>query len=194
VAILGDGLWRRRFGADRAVLGRQIGLNGLRHTVIGVMPRGFHSPRGAELVSALGFGARTEIWTPLVLNAGELQFRGTSNLTVLGLPKPGLTTATVEADLAAIMAWLEELYPATNRDVTATSTSLLDTAVSGVRRPLLVLLGAVGFLLLIACVNVSNLLLALVGGLLGVAVAVSASLLPARRAMRVDAVRALREE
>lgn len=158
VAILGDGLWRRRFGADPAIVGQPITLSGQRFTVVGVMPPGFHFPRGAELPAASGFGARTEVWTPLVLAPGELQFRGTLNLTVLGLPKPGLGRAAVDADLAAVFQQLEKQYPDFNTNLTAQASPLLETAVAGVRGALLVLLGAVGFLLLIACVNVSNLL------------------------------------
>src|SRR5439155_22220285 len=159
VAILGDGLWRRRFGGDRTVLGRQITLNGLRFTVVGVMPRGFQFPRGSELPGGFQFGDRYEVWTPLVLSAKELEFRGLQNLEVLGLPRLGRSASAVQSDIALVMSRLAEQHPGYNKGMTAKSQPLREPAVAAVRPALLVLLGAVGFLLLIACVNVSNLLL-----------------------------------
>jgi putative ABC transport system permease protein len=159
IAILGDGLWRRRFGADRGILGRQVTLNGQRFTIVGVMPRGFEFPRGAELPAGLQFGAKTEVWTPLTFTESELQFRSLQNLAVIGLPKAHFPIGTVTQDLATVMGRLEREYPGPNRDVSAKVEPLLETAVQSVRPALVLLLGAVGFLLLIACVNVSNLLL-----------------------------------
>ncbi len=158
-AILGDGLWRRRFGADPGVVGRPITLDGRQFTVVGVMPRGFQFPRGAELPAGFQFAARTEIWTPLVVTPGEMQLRYVHNLAVLGLPRPGVTPSALAADLDLVMGRVAELNPRTNTNATARAASMREQAVSGVRPALLVLLGAVGFLLLIACVNVSNLLL-----------------------------------
>lgn len=159
VAILGDGLWRRRFGADPAVIGRPVTLNGQRFTVVGVMPPRFQFPRGAELGAAFGFAARTEIWTPLVITPGELQFRGTLNLAVIGLPRLGLAPAAVDADVDLVLDRVARANPAGAAEMSARAGSLREQSVAAVRPALLVLLGAVGFLLLIACVNVSNLLL-----------------------------------
>ena len=159
VAILGDGLWRRRFGADPAIVGRAITLNGEQFTVVGVMPRGFQFPRGTELPAAFQFAARTELWTPLVVSPSELEFRGTLNLAVIGLPRADVTPAAVAADLELVMGRVAEQNPRLAGSMTARAGSLREQAVAGVRPALLVLLGAVGFLLLIACVNVSNLLL-----------------------------------
>ncbi|MGE0554840.1 MAG: ABC transporter permease, partial [Gemmatimonadales bacterium] len=159
VALIGDGLWRRRFGADPAMIGRTITLNRTSFRVVGVMPRGFQFPRGAELPAGLRFAARTEIWTPLVITPGELEFRGTLNLALIGLPKPGVTDGAVAGDLETVMSRIRESYPRAAANTTARHGSLGDLAVAAVRPALLVLLGAVGFLLLIACVNVSNLLL-----------------------------------
>jgi putative ABC transport system permease protein len=159
VAILGDALWRRRFGADRSVLGRPVTLNGQQFTIVGVMPPAFGFPRGAELPSGLQFGARTEVWTPLSFTESELQFRSLQNLAVIALPKPNVSIETAERDLETVMGRLEVQYPGPNRDTSAKIDPLLESAVHAVRPALVVLLGAVGFLLLIACVNVSNLLL-----------------------------------
>jgi predicted permease len=159
VVILGDALWRARFASDPQVVGTRITLNGESYTVIGVMPRGFTFPRGAELPSGLGFGARTELWSPLTLTDGDQAGRGTLNVAVLVLPRAGATSAAVDAELVRIMAGLEEQYPRFNTGLTARTAPLLEFAVASVRRPLYILLGAVGFLLVIACVNVSNLLL-----------------------------------
>ncbi len=157
--IISDRLWRRRFGADPAVLGRTVQLNGDVRTVIGVMPPGFHFPRGAELPSGFQFANRTDIWAPLAVTPGALQFRGAQNLAVVALPKAAFDLAAVNADLALVMRVLTERYPDFNVDATAKAAPILETAVAPVRPALLMLLGAVGFLLLIACVNVSSLLL-----------------------------------
>jgi putative ABC transport system permease protein len=159
VVILGDGLWRRQFGGRTDILGRTISLNGIGYTVVGVMPRGFNFPRGAELPSGLNLAARTEIWTPFLMTPGDLQFRGTQNLAVVGLPRPGVELAAVQADLDLTMSRLEEQFPDFNTNMTARAVPLLESAVATVKPALLVLLGAVAFLLIIACVNVSNLLL-----------------------------------
>ena len=159
VALIGDALWRRRFGADRAIVGRQIELNAQKYTVVGVMPPGFAFPRGAELPAGFQFGPRTEIWTPLIFSQIELQLRGLQNLAVLGVIKPGVEPGTARADLDVIARRLEEQFPQVNTRVGIRLIPMIESAVAPVRPALLVLLGAVAFLLLIACVNVSNLLL-----------------------------------
>jgi putative ABC transport system permease protein len=148
-AVLSFELWQRRFGGDRSIVGRQLQLEGGKTTVIGVMPRGFRFPsRSAEL------------WTPLVLDAKALENRGAHWLGVIARRKPDVTLAQAQADLTAIAARLEADYPAKNKGWGVILMPLSEAVVGNARKPLLLLLGAVGFVLLIACVNVSNLLVA----------------------------------
>ncbi|HEX4440655.1 MAG TPA: ABC transporter permease [Thermoanaerobaculia bacterium] len=149
VAILGDGLWRRRFGADPGVVGRTIALNGEKYEIVGVMPRGFDFPvfwaRGRELWVPLAFGERVSSRTGF-------------SLRVFGRLASGATMAGARAEIASITGELEKRFPGTNRDVTV--TPLTEAVVGDVRPALLVLTGAVGLLLLIGCANVAHMLLA----------------------------------
>ena len=149
VVILADGIWTRRFGADPAIVGRQIVLNGLPHEVMGVMPAAFAHPDDAEL------------WVPLaaVGQFEELfQARGSFWLTVIGRLKPGVGQAAAQAEMDVIAARLEKQYPS-NAGIGIRLVPLHVELVGEVRWPLLILLGAVSFVLLIACANVANLLL-----------------------------------
>jgi hypothetical protein len=139
VVILGDALWRERFGADSQVVGRSITLDGIRHTIVGVMPRGFAYPLDARL------------WRPLRI---RLTPNRSQLLSVVGRLEDGATQAQAVAELAALQATQRE------RDsVIARVTPLKDTVVGNVTRSLLVFAGAVALVLLIACANVANLLL-----------------------------------
>jgi putative ABC transport system permease protein len=160
VAVISDALWRRRYGADPSVVGRQITLSGDRFTVVGVAPPRFAFPRGAELPSGLQFPMRTDVWTPLIFDRQELTERGTLNIAAVARLRPGATMAGANAQLDALARRLATLYPRTNARLGLRAVSLADQAAMPVRRSLLVLLGAVGFVLLIACVNVANLLIA----------------------------------
>ena len=158
VAILSHSVWRHRFGADAGVLGQQVRLNDVSYTVVGVMPPGFAFPRGGEFSAAFRFALRTEVWTPMAFLPSQLQFRGMQNLAVLALPRPGLTREAVTSDLELVMQRLAEQYPV-NQYTTAKVEGLLDGPTSRIGPALLVLLGAVGFLMILACANVANLLL-----------------------------------
>ena len=148
VAVLGHGLWQRRFGGDPAVIGRRIIVDGASLTVVGVMPAGFDFPQGAEL------------WTPLAFSERELSTqRGAHYLDVIGRLRPGVTVDRAAEDMRQIAARLAETYPNTNADGSAVVSRLQDAIVGDVRPALRILLGAVGLVLLIACVNVANLLL-----------------------------------
>jgi predicted permease len=149
-AVLSFELWQRRFGGDRAIVGKTIALEGGRRTVVGVMPRGFHFP-----ISKSG-----ELWMPLVLDADTLENRGAHWLSVIARLKSGVTLAEARADLNVIAARLEAAYPVKNKGWGIVLTPLSEAVVGRAKKPLLLLLGAVGFVLLIACVNVSNLLVA----------------------------------
>ena len=149
VVIVGHGLWTRRFGADASVIGRRIALNGVPYEVIGVMPASFKHPADAEL------------WMPLA-PVGQFQelfaARGSFWLTIVGRLNPGVTRVAAQAEMDAIAARLEKEYPS-NAGLGIRLVTLQEELVGDVKRPLLILLGAVCFVLLIACANVANLLL-----------------------------------
>ena len=146
VIILSHELWRRRFDADPEILGKPLGNTGA--TVVGVMPPDFKFPVTAE------------VWMPLLRDSGEMRNRANRYFNVVGLLKPGQTIESAEAELKTIAARLETEHAATNRDITIRLVPFRDRLVRDVKPSLLILLGAVGFVLLIACANVANLLLA----------------------------------
>jgi predicted permease len=149
VALLSDALWRRRFGADPSVVGRQIRLDGRPHTIIGVMP-------GTLTYSLFG----EELWVPTAFSAERLTMHDEHYLTVLGRLAPGVTAAQADAELSQLARWLEATYPKENQERGLAMAPLMEDIVGDYRPRLLVLLGAVGFVLLIACANIANLLLA----------------------------------
>ena len=149
VVLLGHGLWTRRFGADPSVIGRSVMLNGLSHEVLGVMPASFAHPSDAEF------------WLPLApVGQFESLFtaRGSYWLTIVGRLKPGVSQAVAQAEMDGIAARLEKEYPV-NAGIGVRLVAMHEELVGDVKRPLLILLGAVCFVLLIACANVANLLL-----------------------------------
>ena len=160
VAIISDGLWRRRWAGDPSIIGKQITLSGQRVTVIGVAPRGFAFPRGAELPSGLQFPLRTDVWTPLVFTDFDLQSPFTLNLAAVARLGDGVSRATASAQLASLAKRLDQQYMQGKELVYFSAISVADQAAAPVRRTLLILLGAVGLVLVIACVNVANLLIA----------------------------------
>lgn len=149
VVLLGYGLWRDRFGGSATAVGQTIYLDAEPYTVIGVMPREFRFPNADD-----------QLWVPLGLTANQLTNHGSHFLRVLGRLRPGVTQAQAQSDLDAIAARLRSEFPITNTGVGATVTSLREHTVGDVRRPLLVLLGAVGLLLVMVCANIGGLLLA----------------------------------
>jgi putative ABC transport system permease protein len=160
VAIISDAIWRRRWAGDPAILGKRVTLSGERFTVIGVAPVGFAFPRGAELPSGLQFPARTDVWTPLVFSDFDLQNRWTLNLAAVARLGEGVSPATADAQLAALAKRLDEQFMGGKGRVRLSEISLAEQAAAPVRRTLLILLGAVALVLVIACVNVANLLIA----------------------------------
>ncbi len=147
--ILSAQLWQRRFHGDRGVLGRLINLNGDGYTVVGVMPPGFQF--------APFWATHAELWVPDALGQSVTE-RGNNHLRVFARLKPGATLAQARADIATVTSRLERQYPATNRSVVV--TPLKENVVGRIETPLLIMLGAVGFVLLIACANVAHMLLA----------------------------------
>ena len=151
-ALISDSLWRRAFGADPNILGRSVALGGDNFTVIGVMPPHFE------------FITKFDIWIPLsgLLNPNSPWFdRGNHmGLIALGKVREGISVSQAETEMRQIAAQLEKEYPAVNSGNGVLTQSLQTMVVQQVRSTLLVLMGAVGFVLLIACVNVANLSLA----------------------------------
>jgi predicted permease len=149
VVVLGHTLWRDRFGADPGIVGRTITLDREPHVVVGIAPPGFTFP------------VATEVWTPVEYDSVfRLHSRGAWYLTVIGRLKAGVTVEAARIEVAAIAGRLARQYPDQNEGVGGTVRSLHQALVGPSRTALLVLLGAVGLVLLIACVNVANLLLA----------------------------------
>jgi predicted permease len=162
VAMISYVLWKRRFGGDVAIVGKQVNLSGQSFTVTGVMPPGFAFPRGAELPAPFGFGLRTEVWTPLVFDSSDTRNYATQNLSAVGrLPAAG-TPLAAQAELSGIMkAFLRENAPALQLDYVV--RPMADQASQTVERALLILFGAVVLVLLIATANVASLLVARIG-------------------------------
>jgi putative ABC transport system permease protein len=149
VAVLGYGLWQERFGADRQVIGRKIVLNGVATEVIGVMPKDFAYPAG-----------RT-VWVPIEYSEEfTTSQRGAWYLNVVGRAKSNIPLEQVDAEVQTIGKRLATKYPDSNGGVGFTAVPLREAMVGDIRKAVLVLLGAVAFVLLIACTNVANLLLA----------------------------------
>ncbi len=150
VVVLSDGTWKRRFGADPRIAGRAIQLDGRLYTIVGVVKPGFR-----------GLTDEAEVWVPFLMAASATEFaeRGTRGFRVLARLKPGMPLAQAQAEMDVISRDLAKTYPGTN-EARGVELSPLDRETFGeLRRPLLVLLAAVGFVLLIAATNVANLLL-----------------------------------
>jgi putative ABC transport system permease protein len=155
VAMLSHGLWRRRFGGDPRVIGNPITLDGQPYVVVGVLPAGFEW----HIRTRSRTGKSAEIWTPLAMpTEGDAATRGRF-LSAVARLKPGVSLAQAETEMKTIAARLARAEPWYNKDVGAEVIPLREQFVGNLRRALLVLLGAVGFVLLIACANVANLLL-----------------------------------
>jgi predicted permease len=152
VALLNESLWRRRFGSDPTVIGRALALNGESYTVVGVLPNSVRLP---------AFGNwRDQIWVPLAFTAEESANRGNHYLEVIGRLKPGVKLPQVRAEMETIAARLAQQYPEDNTRIGSVVNPLHEEIVGNMKPALLILLGAVAFVLLIACANVANLLLA----------------------------------
>jgi putative ABC transport system permease protein len=149
VVLLSYSLWQRRFGGDPELIGKELLLDGQQHTVIGVMPSGFQF-----------LAKETDLWLPMAFTARDLANRGGHYLTVVGRLKSGVTLAQGQDDIAAITHHINEANPTPGFELGSVVISLREQLAGNVRPMLLVLLGAVGLVLLIACANIANLLLA----------------------------------
>jgi putative ABC transport system permease protein len=153
VAILSHDLWRTRFESDRSVLGRTIRVDMRDYAIVGVMPAGFAFP-----------AKDIELWTPFIETESFPRQRRPHYLSPVARLKPGVTVEQARADLAGIAAALEKEYPETNTQMGAGLGPLHDWVVTDIRPALVVFIAAVGVVLLIACANVANLLLARAAG------------------------------
>jgi len=162
VAVLSHGLWQRRFGGDPSAVGRTITLDRRPYTVVGVMPAAFQFPKRGPQIN----GEPAQVWTPLALDPFERSqnARGMMyNHSVIGRLREGVTSGRALADIGALRSRLIENYPPVLREpmqsLTVTAVPLAEEIAGEVQRPLLLLLGAVGLVLLVACANVANLVL-----------------------------------
>ena len=149
VALLGYGLWQRRFGGDPGVVGRSISLNGEPHVVVGVMRRDFAFPTRDY-----------EIYTPLTFDPEELVNRMNYSYLAVARLRPGVSVEQAQAELSTLASQIEREHPKENEGIGAAVAPMLDDTVAAVRAPLFVLLAAVAAMLLIGCANLANLLLA----------------------------------
>jgi predicted permease len=147
--VISYGYWQRRFQGDRAALGQKLTMNGNAYSIIGVMSASFHLGEGDA-----------EIWRPVTFDDPNLLSRQTRWLNAVGRLKPGVTIEQARAEMTTIAARLEEEYPATNKGWSVRIQPLHEALWGFLRVDLYPLLGAVGFILLIACANVASLMLA----------------------------------
>jgi len=160
-AVLSYGMWVRHYGADPRMIGQSVTLNGLPYEVVGIMGPSFSLPR--EVLPTLDGAEQADILLPLPLPADAAQNRDHEDYNIMGKLKPGVSTQQAQAEMDIITARLRHDYPQVyppNGGLTFGIVPLLDQVVGDVRPSLFVLLGAVGFVLVIACANVANLLLA----------------------------------
>src|SRR5207245_1017046 len=151
VVALSHGLWKNRFGGDKEIAGRAIRINGTLFTVVGVAPSGFQFPADAPAV---------ELWVTLAEDVAASDQRGARMLDAIGRLKPGVSAEQAQAQMDLVAGALAQQYPG-NKNVAGTLVlPELERLAGSILKPLLILLGAVAMLLMIACANVANLLLA----------------------------------
>ena len=148
VVVLSYDLWQKHFGGSSSIVGQTAKLDGESYTIVGVVPKGFNYPEQAQL------------WAPLVITANPTISRDAHFLKIIARLKPGITPEYAQTEMNTVAARLEQQYPATNKDLGARVVSIHEHAVGKVKTALVVLLTAVGFVLLIACANIANILLA----------------------------------
>ena len=159
-AVVTDGIWARRFGRDPRIIGKSIIINGQTYEVVGLLPQRFSLPR--EVLPLLDGTEQAEIFLPLPLAPAASQVRTHEDYNIVGKLKPEVSLAQAQAEMDIITARLRRDFPDNyppNGGLTFSIVPLLEQVVGNVRNSLLVLLGSVGFVLLIACANVANLLL-----------------------------------
>jgi putative ABC transport system permease protein len=161
VAVLSHAFWQERFGGDADVVARTINLSTRSYTVVGVMPEGFQFPPPVSL-GDLMISSQPDLWVPFTIDRANAD-RGRHGFFALGRAKDGVDLALVDAEMKTIAARVAEANPQSNTGIGARIVPVHEQSVAAIRSALLVLLGAVGCVLLIACTNVANLLLARAG-------------------------------
>ena len=149
VVVLSSNLWKRRFGSDPNIIGQSITMSAASYTIIGIMPPSFQFP-----------DRDIDLWTPIAFTAAQAQQHGSHYVAVIGRLKPGVTTEQARTEMSGIAARLAEQYPNSNAGWSTIVVPMQQFEVRDIKPALLVLLGAVALVLLIACANVANLLLA----------------------------------
>jgi len=164
VAIISERLWRRKFDRDPQIIGTKLLLDGKSFTVIGIMPEGFDFPLQLFNLGAGGqFGGRADIWQPLVFTNKELQARYSRNYFIVGRLKPGTSAVQAQAEIETINRQMRREHPdnySQDESFGGDVLSLKELAVAGMRPALLILVGAMLLVLLIACANLTTMLLA----------------------------------
>jgi predicted permease len=152
VAVITHSLWQRRFGGDPNILNKTISLNSITRTIVGVMPEHFNFPKGSE------------VYAPIAITPELTQSRRNHSYYVIGRLKPGISIGSAQADIDTIAGRLEQQYPETNTGLGANVYPIVKDTVRMYDTALWIMMGAVGFVLLIACANVANLMLARASG------------------------------
>jgi predicted permease len=156
VVILADSLWRRRFGADPSIVGHKIALEGHPYLVVGILPASFHFPSGNQLDRLMALHPKVEVFKPLALDLKDVGAEGDFNYIAIGRLKKSVSRERALAELNVVQADIAKAFK-DKGELRAALSPLQDQMVGPVRRGLLVLLGAVGSVLLIVCVNLANL-------------------------------------
>jgi putative ABC transport system permease protein len=159
VVILSHSIWQGRFGADPDLIGKPLTLNAKSYTIIGIMPAGFRFPGAGDLPAYMELQPQTDLWLPIALTSEQIGKRGDHNLSVIARLKPYVTLDQAQTEMSNIARRLEEREPQA-KGYGVNVISLNEQLAGGIRPALLVMLVAVAFVLLIACANVANLLLA----------------------------------
>jgi len=162
VAVISHALWQSRFGSDRAVLGKDLLLNARPYRIIGVMPRGFAFPHGAESLTANGW--TTDVWMAWAMTPKARASRDDNSGNAIGRLRPGVSASQAQAEMQAIVARLDPLHEPIFQGAHAVVRPLAVYLTGSSRRTLLIFLGAVFLVLLIACSNVASLVLARANG------------------------------
>ena len=166
VLVISERLWRRRFNSDPQLVGTQLSVNGRSYTVVGIMPANFEFPLPLFGVQGGTFAERADMWKPIAFTKQEMESRGSRSYGVIGRLKPGVTIKQAQAEADTIVANWHPLFPDNYEPATkfgATIYPMHDLVIGGMRPALMILLGAVAVVLLIACANLTTMLLARAG-------------------------------